>query len=522
MSPSVEEIDQREEPALDETSAEFIDDLVKKLILFIQTFCDVEFFPYQTPIVYSIVESVILGDGDHKTLCCCRQSGKTQVMAAVIAGLMVILPRLAPVYPFWLSKFAKGFWCGVFAPTEEQADTVYGRIVGFLTSDHALEFFTDPDLADKVTSGGTRGKGKVISLRTSGSLCRMQTCNPKAKIEGRTYHMIFVDESQGADEKMILKSIIPMLAWNNGTLVMGGTAIREKCYFYKAIKNNERADVNKRSKRKSHHEYDWKEAAKYNKNYANFIEQQKLIIGEDSDEFRMSFNNEWILEKGMFVSEERLSRMYDVSQQRVHRYWETPVVVGIDVARSNDSTVVTVVFVDWNHPDGLGFYRHVVLDWLEMNDVDWESQYFKILDFLKNYDVWKVGVDSQGMGGPVAERLALLLARYFPSVEVVPVSSDSNAQHKRWTHLMQLIQRDQIAVPGHSKARATRSWKKFNQQMGDLEKVQRGPYMLAQAPDERGAFDDYPDSLAIACGLTIDDDESGTVTVTSNPFYSRT
>jgi hypothetical protein len=54
--------------------------------------------------------------------------------------------------------------------------------------------------------------------------------------------------------------------------------------------------------------------------------------------------------------------------------------------------------------------------------------------------------------------------------------------------------------------------------MGDLEKVNRGPYMLAAAPDERNAFDDYPDSLAIACSLTIDD-TLPTVQVYENPFF---
>jgi hypothetical protein len=55
--------------------------------------------------------------------------------------------------------------------------------------------------------------------------------------------------------------------------------------------------------------------------------------------------------------------------------------------------------------------------------------------------------------------------------------------------------------------------------MGDLERVNRGPYMLAAAPDERGAFDDYPDSLAIACQLTAMD-VMPTVSVSANPFFS--
>jgi len=62
-------------------------------------------------------------------------------------------------------------------------------------------------------------------------------------------------------------------------------------------------------------------------------------------------------------------------------------------------------------------------------------------------------------------------------------------------------------------------WKRFNQQMNDLEKVYKGPYMLAEAPDEKGAFDDYPDSLALACATTLHD-TMPTIQVGENPFFN--
>lgn len=500
----------------DESSPQFLNELIGNLIIFVEEFCDVKFFPYQTPIAYSIIESVVLGDGDEKTLIATRQSGKSEVVSNVIAGLMVILPRLADIYPETLGKFKKGFLVGVFAPTEDQADTVFGRVVSKLTSDHATGLMLDPEIDDKATAGGARGKGKILLLKKSGSSCRMQTCNPKAKIESKTYHFVFIDEAQEADEQMVTKSIKPMLAWNRGSILLGGTAQRYKSYFYTAIQRNKRTDTNRRGKKRSHHEYDWKMAARYNKNYAAFIADEKVRIGEDSDEFQMSYCNRWMLDKGMFVSDERLDRMYDKTMPIVQEWWKTPIVVGIDVARSNDSTVITPVWVDWDRPDPFGFFEHRVLNWHEINNVDWESQYFEIIDFLRNYNVMRVGVDAQGVGGAVAERLQILM----PHIEVVAVSSDVKAQNDRWTHLTQLIQRNQLFIPGDYKARNTRRWKKFNQQLGDLERVQRGPYMLAAAPDERGAFDDYADSLAIACQMTVQD-VMPTVSSSDNPFFRR-
>jgi hypothetical protein len=342
----------------------------------------------------------------------------------------------------------------------------------------------------------------------------MQTCNPKAKIESKTYHFVLIDEAQEADEFMVNKSIKPMLAFNNGSICLTGTASRNKCYFYKAIQYNKRRAVSGRKVRPCHFEYDYKTASKYNDNYGKFISKEKLRIGEDSDEFQMSYVNKWILEKGMFVTEERMDRLYDPSMGLVKQWWRTPVVIGIDVARANDSTVVTVLWVDWDHPDPFGFYEHRILNWLEINNEEWETQYFEIIDFIRNYDVLRMGVDAQGVGGAVAERLQVLL----PDIEVLAVSSDSKAQNERWVHLTELIQREQLIIPGHSKARRNRTWKRFNQQMSDLEKVYRGPYMLAAAPNEKGAFDDYPDSLAIACHMTIQD-TMPQIMISENPFF---
>ena len=44
----------------------------------------------------------------------------------------------------------------------------------------------------------------------------------------------------------------------------------------------------------------------------------------------------------------------------------------------------------------------------------------------------------------------------------------------------------------------TREYKKFTQQLADLQKGYSGSYLVVSHPDERGAHDDYPDSWALA------------------------
>ena len=77
-----------------------------------------------------------------------------------------------------------------------------------------------------------------------------------------------------------------------------------------------------------------------------------------------------------------------------------------------------------------------------------------------------------------------------------------------------------IGWPAHAKTRRLRTYKRFYQQMTDLETKFTGPNFLAQAPNEAHAHDDFADSLAIATAMTADL-TLPSVQVSENPFFSR-
>lgn len=508
---SVEEQDQEEE--LDELSKEFVTKLIDKMMQFMDALVGHSLHPYQVPLARRIIESVIINDGEEITALAARQSGKSETIANTVATLMVLLPRLAKMYPDLLGKYADGIWIGMFAPVEGQVETLFGRTINRLTSERALEILGDPEIDDSL--GKVPGITRQIKLKKSGSTLMMMTANPRAKIESKSFHLIVIDECQGADDFMVSKSISPMLAYYSGTMVKTGTPSNTKNNFYRSIQFNKRRQTS-RATRRNHFEWDWHDVAKVNKNYDKFIKKEMLRIGEDSDEFQMSYNCKWMLEKGMFVTSNVMDDLGDTSQEIVRSWHRTPVVVGIDPARKMDSTVVTVVWVDWDRPDEFGYYDHRVLNWLEIQGDDWEDQYFQIVNFLGNYNVFLVGVDANGVGDAVAQRLKLLL----PRAEVVSLTSSPTEQSRRWKHLKALIDRRLVGFPAHAKTRRLRTWKRFYQQMTDLETKFKGPNFMAAAPDEAHAHDDYADSLAIACCLTLDM-TMPEVEQTSNPFFSR-
>lgn len=501
-----------EEVELDELSKEFVTKLIDRCIQFMDALVGHSLHPYQMPLARRIIESVIINDGEEITALAARQSGKSETIANTVATLMVLLPRLAKMYPDLLGKFKNGIMIGMFAPVEGQVETLFGRTVNRLTSERATEIMGDPEIDDNL--GRVSGVKRKIILKNSGSSLTMMTANPRAKIESESFHLIVIDECQEADDFVVSKSISPMLAYYSGTMVKTGTPTTSKNNFYRSITLNRRRQTS-RGKRQNHFEWDWKEVAKVNINYGKYIKKEMLRIGEDSDEFQMSYNCKWLLERGMFITSSIMDELGDTSAEIVHAWHRTPVVVGIDPARKLDSTVVTVVWVDWDRPDEFGYFDHRILNWMELQGDDWEDQYFQIVQFLSNYDVLAVGVDANGVGDAVAQRLKLLL----PRAEVHALGSSQPEQSKRWKHLKALIDRRMISWPAHAHTRRLSRWRRFYQQMTDLETKFTGPNFLAAAPDEAHAHDDYADSLAIAVSLTLEH-TMPSVEVTSSPFFN--
>lgn len=513
--PTEEELEQTEIPEpLEEGSREFISQLVDRLVLIANEFMPEgdNLRPYQVEFARRIFESLITGDGATLTGCFSRQSGKSETLALITCVVMIFFPRLARVYPELMGKYRNGCKVGAFAPVDEQADNLFGRISERITSTQAREILKDPDIDEDLLV-----RGRIISLKC-GSLVRKTTCHPKATIEGRTYHLILIDEAQGANKLVVDKKIAPMGTATNASMVMTGTPSYEKGVFYETIRANRRYHA--AGAKKNDFEYDWKTVAKYNPDYKKKIEKERDRIGEDSDEFRLSYRVQWILEKGMFTTSERLEALGDKSMQSfVYAYHRTPLVAGIDVGRKQDKTIVTVVYVDWDNPDPFGLYYHQVLNWLDLEGMEWEEQYFRIVEFLSNYNIWKVGIDVGGLGDVVAQRLKILM----PQAEIVELGSANSDQSERWKYLKQLIDHGQISWPAGAKLKNRKVYTRFIQEMSDLEIHFKGPYVLAEAPNTTNAHDDYPDSLAMACILSHlgDDDDGGQVEVSSNVLYGK-
>ena len=178
------------------------------------------------------------------------------------------------------------------------------------------------------------GKSKIVRLRLWPVLPPPDGQPQEPRSRCRLYHIIIIDECQDADDTVIRKSIHPMLAAYAGTIAKIGTPGYHKGDFYKAINVNKRRQSNRRA-RQNHFEYDYRVVSKYNANYAKFIAKEKIRLGEDSEEFQMSYRLKWMLERGMLVTEDDLDYLADPRHAACPvDGTEVRVVVGIDPARS--------------------------------------------------------------------------------------------------------------------------------------------------------------------------------------------
>lgn len=491
-------------------------DLVTRIYNFCEVYSGKVMYPYQAQFSKRIIRSVLENDGAELTALFARQSGKTETVAITVGGLMIILPQLANM-PMFLDDprfqmFKDGFWVGIFAPSLRQAQITYNRMRSRMQSKEAQAVLSDPDFRLEFTTSN----GQTVAL-SNGSFCTSISASDSSNIEGESFKFIICEECQDISNYKIRKSIHPMGAAYNATICKIGTATTFKGDFYEAINRNKKEYEEGKLRVRNHFEYNYKVVQKYNPKYAKYIEREKRSLGETSDEFRMSYLLEWIISRGMFVDIDKVERTCgDEYLDRVPQDYKANHVMGIDIGGGSakkkdeaDSTVATVVEVDWDNPvlmesskdeetgEDIVYlaYNTYIKEWLEIKPEvaeDYEEQYHILMAFIKLYRLARIVID--------ATREASLGQRIQANVrcEVILFTFSSRSKSDLYKHLQTEISTGRARFPMSEETKSTEEYQKFTQQLADLQKSYSGSFLVVSHPDERGAHDDYPDSWALA------------------------
>ncbi len=496
-------------------------ELVSRVVVLAQAIAEKKFYPYQVELTYRVVESLLLHDGETITSLMARQSGKTECVGSIVAAIALILPKLAKEFPDdWRLNitddngiyrgFRNGVSIGIYAPRMDQSATMFDRVRKAFETNTAKKSLREL----KITLEAFNGENTILS---NGSNILCQSASEQSKIEGKTHHLLIAEEAQDISDIKIRKSLSPMLSSTMGTMVMIGTATSHKCDFYSQIKNNERSFYV--TGKRNQFFFPYTVSVRYNSLYRDYIEKEKTKLGEDSDEFRMSYGCEWIFERGMFVTQSQLfSRkvVQDVGHFSVYYPHGLPkefkyfsVVAGIDWGRSHDSTVVTLVAVDWNTPIESGhyisedgsrdftFFRKHIINWVEFIGDDYETQFWEIYNYLNVYPgLRKITMDSNQCGQPIFDRFSAAMGT---RIQIEPCNFSAVVKSNLYKSFYMDICGGRFTFPASAAVRQTREHRKFIQQMLDLRKIYKNGLMVCNHPDEKDAHDDYCDSAALAC-----------------------
>lgn len=502
--------------------------LVKTVYNFCQIYSEINYYPYQEQFAKRLIRSLLENDGEEISALFSRQTGKSETVATTVGGCMIILPVFANMPMFAddkrLKMYKKGLMVGIFAPSLKQAQTTFNRMKTRLTCPSATE------VLDEFGYEFSTSNGQTVAL-TNGSFATSISASDRSNIEGDSYMLIICEECQDISSFKIRKSIHPMGAAYNATIVKIGTATTFKGDFYEVIERNKKDYKEGKLRMRNHFEYDYKICQKYNENYRKYVEKEKHRLGEHSDEFRMAYGLEWILERGMFIDSTMLEDLCGIKDgRRVASDLTKDHVVGIDVAKKGDSTVITVCEVDWEHPvivekertkeyESIQYtaYTTKIKDWKELNGDDYDKQYYEIMDYLKQFKVSKIMIDATKEEG-MCDRLKVNL----PHIEVVPCYFTSQFKDRMYKNLDSSIKCGRALYPCDEETQGTREYQKFVEQMGELEKNFRGQLMVCNHPARRGAHDDYCDSWALAClGANDKEEEVKLQTAKENKFFNN-
>lgn len=324
---------------------------------------------------------------------------------------------------------------------------------------------------------------------------------------------VLIHNSQDVDTEKVRKSIIPMTASTFGTVVRTGTPGRNKGDFYYVIQNNKKDDKKLTSpkqklKFQKHFEFNYKDVIRYKREqykkdgkdfhllYEKAVLRDKKSSGENSDYFRMSYRIEWLLDVGMFITEERLSEK--VYNKKIIFPKTSPtdfVVAGLDIASARANTVLTTALLDTVVQEFGERPIKTLTSWTVLNDLNYEEQFHIIANALLEHNVKVLYSDYTGVGRALTD---ILMYHLGELIEIIPYTFTPSSKSDMWKALDEDIENERLIVPAHRTVRETSEFKMFDEQMLNLQKYWKGSFMVCEKT--QGFKDDFCDSLGM-CNL---------------------
>jgi len=455
------------------------------------------FYPYQTEPSDKIIQAALTGQGQEFYVEISRQGGKTEMICCTIVFLLIFAQELFAELGHNLGT--PGWYIVIGAPQQEQAKTDFDRI---------KEYLRPP--CKEMGIAFQEANGTTLRL-SNGSIGYCFPVSPTAHIESKTAHFILVEEAQDVPDQEKDKKLVPMGTATDAPIVNVGTAGYKMCNFHKGLHGADQTRVFKydcfevmRQKRAAYE----KDGNEWHLNYERYVKRQIREKGDQNPEVRSQYFLEWQLERGMWLTETAFNDLLDPALTVVREDREHECIVGLDVAKESDVTFVTVWRQEGvktvtrrspatrtleltpeqeeekariesaNYDPLLGrpapptpkvetyfTEEHVeapvyrLLNWFMINGVLHQHQWEAIDAFLDNYNVWKMNIDSTGIGDATADYYLVKFNGwnydYLQRMEraglrgtVRPVKFTPQSKHRMYSNFEIAIKEGRVIIPG--------------------------------------------------------------------------
>ena len=402
-----------------------------------------------------------------------RQAGKTHTLG--------LFQTIVPIFPNQIIPNTPGTKnCHVFGPKLEQAQLSYDRFSSFVR-------FNPGNIFD-----GTITVDKADRMKFNNNVeVRAITASRNADIEGLTSHIIILEESQAISPYKVRNSIFPMGGGVPGgaKIIQVGKAGKTGSHFHKAYKDIYNPKDNPSGYRQFI--FPWDKCVGLDKNYVIKLKD------EDPIAFALNYELKWDASTvGMFITEDQYESCYNeltwngIKEIMANR--ELPLFMGVDFAKLQDETVITVGYYDEQTET-----VHIVY-WWALPGVDYYTQIGFIKDLYNQHNIRHILIDKSSVGEPILDFMKQA------GMSVDGKSFDQSTKDKLYKFFRSKINQKKIQWPKQSSTMPVsfiKSLKKFEKQMLELEIDYKPNGLIAvnANPDDNAAHDDYPDSACLLC-----------------------
>lgn len=458
---------------------------------FLESLYHIILYGYQDEISTDILQNTILRNGQEGNYEISRQSGKS-------VGFVVTESFLST---FNDVLYNEPIHVGFFAPRQEQVKTSFDKLKDMLPiAAEAFKMrFLEKNSGTLVMARPVIHGGRIYRWEKVYTAYAM-TLGETAHVESKTLHRAYIDEAQDVDDFKVNKEVVPMLAATGGNLYRIGVAGYQNCDFKKAIDESRNAitcPVDKviKHRQKMYERTGDEKHLLYKMFYEKLV---KEVGGEDVDFIRTQFKLEWITEKGSVVSRNKLEKC----KKRFLCVAEPYVVMGVDLAKKSDSTVITA-------STELG---QRLKSW-ELRGQNYQEQYPAICEACQwmedhGYIVQRIRVDTTGSTGDAAAEALEAHPDCKWNVEYFYFAPQN--KHNLYQMFINLIEMGAAIADGLIEDKGQRRFEysdqdanyvQFERQLLDMEKEYKGAegnLLSCHHPNSPGAKDDHPDSTAMS------------------------